>query len=312
MGVQISKTGLEYFPMPVSIIYDRAMRRLMKKEGDSAMAIVINVLSMIYAGEGYYVKADELLYEDISANLFDGDVDMVKRVVEMAVKHGMFDVEMFKKHQVLTSIDIQRHYVYSTRRRLETKMDTEFCLIDASEMPNKESVRKDAERRKASRAKAAPYTDSLQIREEKSRPDENKTDETKEEIPPFIPQGEELESVSENLFELELEAMVPDSTNKQTATECKPKAVTRKSGAMTHAEIDKLTPPEDGVARNLDGMILALRTLRVEPNEMYAVICKSNYGMKGHRTWQVIEQLRTIGGKIKFPGRFILSQLSKG
>lgn len=319
MGVQISKSGLGYFPLPVIIIYDRAMKRLMKKEGDGAMAVVINVLSMIYAGEGYYVKADELLYEDISANLFDGDVDMVKRVVEMAVKHGMFDEAMFKKHQVLTSLDIQRHYVYSTRRRLETKLDTEFCLLEASELPNKESVKRDAERRKASRTKAAPYadnhsadTESLQIREEKSRQDKKRTDETEKETPPSIPQGEGAERGEENLFDCLLEDMSSNPVGKDNAKNTQPKPTAAKRSAMTLEDIEALIPPADGVPRNFEGLILMLQPYRIKPTELYAIVCKSNYGMIGHKVWLVINQLHVIGSKIKLPGRYILSEISKG
>ena len=55
---RIKKKGLDYFPLNTDFIHDRAVRRLMKREGDSALGILVEILSYIYAGEGYYVRAD--------------------------------------------------------------------------------------------------------------------------------------------------------------------------------------------------------------------------------------------------------------
>lgn len=63
---RIKKKGLDYFPLNTDFIHDRAVRRLMKREGDSALGILVEILSYIYAGEGYYVRADRLFYEDLS------------------------------------------------------------------------------------------------------------------------------------------------------------------------------------------------------------------------------------------------------
>ena len=62
---RIKKKGLDYFPLNTDFIHDRAVRRLMKREGDSALGILVEILSYIYAGEGYYVRADRLFYEDL-------------------------------------------------------------------------------------------------------------------------------------------------------------------------------------------------------------------------------------------------------
>ena len=64
---RIKKKGLDYIPLKTDFIHDRAVRRLMKREGDSALGILVEILSYIYAGEGYYVRADRLFYEDLSA-----------------------------------------------------------------------------------------------------------------------------------------------------------------------------------------------------------------------------------------------------
>ena len=51
-------------------MHDRLVRRIMKREGDGSFAILLGALSCIYADEGYYVCADELFYEDLSASFY--------------------------------------------------------------------------------------------------------------------------------------------------------------------------------------------------------------------------------------------------
>ena len=80
---RIKKKGLDYFPLNTDFIHDRAVRRLMKREGDSALGILVEILSYIYAGEGYYVRADRLFYEDLSAGLYEKSADDVERIVRL-------------------------------------------------------------------------------------------------------------------------------------------------------------------------------------------------------------------------------------
>ena len=84
---RIKKKGLDYFPLNTDFIHDRAVRRLMKREGDSALGILVEILSYIYAGEGYYVRADRLFYEDLSAGLYEKSADDVERIVRLAVEY---------------------------------------------------------------------------------------------------------------------------------------------------------------------------------------------------------------------------------
>ena len=68
---RIKKQGLDYFPLNTDFIHDRLVRRIMKREGDASLSVLIEVLSYIYSGEGYYVCADALFYEDLSSNLYE-------------------------------------------------------------------------------------------------------------------------------------------------------------------------------------------------------------------------------------------------
>ena len=98
---RIKKKGLDYFPLNTDFIHDRAVRRLMKREGDSALGILVEILSYIYAGEGYYVRADRLFYEDLSAGLYEKSADDVERIVRLAVEYGLFDAALFERSCIL-------------------------------------------------------------------------------------------------------------------------------------------------------------------------------------------------------------------
>ena len=76
---RIKKKGLDYFPLNTDFIHDRAVRRLMKREGDSALGILVEILSYIYAGEGYYVRADRLFYVCTRRALMTWNVSSVWR-----------------------------------------------------------------------------------------------------------------------------------------------------------------------------------------------------------------------------------------
>lgn len=69
------------------------------------------------------------------------------------------------------------------------------------------------------------------------------------------------------------------------------------------------TPPSDGVQRNYEGLMRNLSLLQLPPDE-YNRICElSNYGEIGNPVWKTFEDIRSSGGKITQPGKFILSRL---
>lgn len=56
---------------------------------------------------------------------------------------------------------------------------------------------------------------------------------------------------------------------------------------------------------------MTLRNYGIPPAEQYALIRKSNFGAIGGRIWKGIATLRTGGGKIKLPGRYLLSVVNR-
>lgn len=64
--------------------------------------------------------------------------------------------------------------------------------------------------------------------------------------------------------------------------------------------------------RNLDGLLFNLRQFGISPQEQRAIILKSNFGIIGHPMWKGFSTIRESCGKIRQPGKFLLSLCNKG
>ncbi len=160
---KIKKRGLEYFPMSTEFVHDRLVHRIMKREGDAAFTALVDVFSYIYSGEGYYVCVDDLFYEDLAANLYEKKAEDVKRIVLLAVEYGIFDAGLFEKKNILSSAEIQRQYLFSTKRRVYSRIEPCYCLLSdgeilrSSEKTDEEKVASDSAVKGIGRAE--PQTD---------------------------------------------------------------------------------------------------------------------------------------------------------
>ena len=313
---RIKKKGLDYFPLNTDFIHDRAVRRLMKREGDAALGILVEVLTYIYAGEGYYVRADRLFYEDLSAGLYESGAEDVERIIRLAVEYGLFDAGLFEQCCILTSAEIQRQYLFSTRRRSASPLEASYCLLTSEELSDKHD-----EKKKKADLPSKPHTEEAGEEEDNVAfiPDnvtfipENVTlgthstaqhsiAEQRKEYPllnPPLKSGEEvgMEGREENSFS------EPAGGSAQAAS--------GRRREWTQEALDALLPPADGMPRNYTGLLDNLRIYGIPPSEQYAIIRKSNFGVIGGAVWKGLATLRGSGGKIKLPGRYLLSVVNK-
>ena len=111
------KQGLDYFPLSTDFMHDRIVRRVMKREGDFAFTVLIYIMSYLYSGEGYYVRADTDFCDELSDQLFSTDNDTVRRVIRLFLEYGLFDSALYERYSILTSEDVQRQYLFITKRR---------------------------------------------------------------------------------------------------------------------------------------------------------------------------------------------------
>ncbi len=316
---RIKKRGLDYFPINTDFMHNRLVRRILKREGDASLAVLLQTLCSIYSGEGYYVTADALFYDDLADTLYQQEPADVERIVRLAVEYGLFDARLFSECHVLTSADIQRQFLFITKRRNSSTIDPRYALLPAeataaaaetapateahapaAAAPPRESAATCCHEPAASRHEpAVRHQDATENGIADTFQSENSAKE------PSGTQSIAKESIAKQRKENPLLHSSPGSVGTEDAD--------KMSAEETYLrKIESLTPPQDGMQRNLDGLIFNLRQLRISPQEQYAIIVKSNFGVIGHPLWKGFYALRESRGKIRQPGRYLLSLCKPG
>ena len=290
---RVPKRGLDYFPMNTDFLQNRLLRRLVKRKGDVAVFILLQAYCAIYGGEGYYVVADEMFYDDLSDLLREGEAKDVRDVIALAVEFGLFDAGMFSQYGILTSAEIQRQYLFITRRRSTCPIDERYLLLPAES---------------ASEEPAEAGTEKGINVAEKPQSATEKAENTPSTAPKYTKKTKENKSKENPLLDSSPENVGTAGTAPK-AVEDEPLFVRRE---WTQADVARLQPPADGLNRNLDGLLCNLMQFRVPPAEQYAIVLKSNFGVIGHPVWKGFEPLRTSHGKIRQPGRYLLSLCGGG
>lgn len=315
---RVKKRGLDYFPMNTDFMSDRVVRRVMKREGDSVIAVLLETLSYIYAGEGYYVCANQLFYEDIATNLYDTDIDKVKRILCQVAEYGLFDQALFEKQAILTSAEIQRQFLFSTKRRNISALEPAYCLLAEPELaalqPKKTAKKPAQSAQQEMREDMFKYENATLIPENATFNPENATFGTHSiaqhsiaqhsaaENSKVPPPSEPLDEKKKREEEREEEGISFSKGETETP---------HKRKEWTNETIATLRPPTDNTVRNYEGLLYNLRLYGIPPAEQYAIIRKSDYGAIGGAVWKGFGILRDSNGKIKLPGRYLLSVLNK-
>ena len=304
---RIKKRGLDYFPIDIDFMQNRLVRRIMKREGEGSLATLFGALSCIYGGEGYYVRADELFYEDISTSLYNQTAGDVKRILTLAAEYGIFHPGLFSEFGILTSSEIQKQYLFSTKRRKSSAIEERYNLIDdAPDSFTEQSTESEVEN-------ATPKGESVTIKPENVTSGthsiaQNRIAQHRIEKPLLNSspvggtQNADEISAEEEEEELVSSGGAPDVYIQTTSGNDKPHR-----REWTDEDVARLQPPADGPDRNPDGLIFNLRQFHIPPQEQYVIVLKSNFGIIGHPVWKGFFDLRESHGKIRQPGRYLLS-----
>ena len=123
------KVGLDYFPLDVNFLNDLKTKKIVRSYGASAVAVSLNVFINIYRDNGYYAECDDdfifLIADELKL-----DEDYTKNVIKKMVEVDFFDKNLYENHKILTSIGIQNRYVLASGRRVRTKINKVFDLIN--------------------------------------------------------------------------------------------------------------------------------------------------------------------------------------
>ena len=282
---RIKKKGLEYFPLDTDFMHHRVVRRIMKREGDRALAVLVTVFSYIYSDEGYFLRLDAQCLDDIAAYFYDLTAEDIERIVLAAVEGGLFDAGLYERERVLTSAHIQQQYVFIKKKSKDKILLPELCLLPEDE----EGKGGETDAEKEDKAEKRYVKTDISPEIEPQRKEKQSTAKESKENPPL--QSPPADGGTKGR---------PDGEGDNGCA-----AKGRK--VWTQDDIDRLKPPKDGRPRNFEGLRSNLRLFHVPPDEQYAIICRSDYGAIGHTVWRGFCTLRESGGKIKLPGRYLLS-----
>lgn len=131
MARPISK-GIDYFPLDVGFMNNLKVRKVIQACGPNSIAIIMLLLGNIYGDEGYYMRWDEDVCFLITEALGVKDVYALE-TVKKCLQVGLFNEDLFNKHQIITSKGIQRRYFEITKRRKNQELIPEFLLINVAE-----------------------------------------------------------------------------------------------------------------------------------------------------------------------------------
>ena len=123
------KVGLDYFPLDVNFLNDLKTKKIVRSYGASAVAVALNVFINIYRDNGYYAECDDD-FTFLIADELKLDEEYTKNVIKKMVEVDFFDKNLYENHKILTSIGIQNRYVLASGRRVHTKINKVYDLVN--------------------------------------------------------------------------------------------------------------------------------------------------------------------------------------
>lgn len=180
--------GLDYIPLDVSFFYDRKIRSLRRKYGESSPLVYIALLCTIYTN-GYYVKWDEDLILDISEDTGIGE-DEVRNAIEGCLALGLFSQELYDRHQILTSHGIQNQFQSICKHSKRKAGVIEYSLLPSAGEPTPNTdtsngVSSELTRSKQEETPKMPTESKLKVKKSKEKYSYYSLEEEKEEILSF-------------------------------------------------------------------------------------------------------------------------------
>lgn len=130
-----TKTGLDYFSFDVDFFENRKVKKVMRACGPASGTVLSCLLCNIYRWKGYYILWDEELPFEISDQVGVSEGSVVE-IITKAVQVNFFDPDQYEKNKILTSYEIQKRFLTSTLKRMESVIDDSYLVIDGRNSVN--------------------------------------------------------------------------------------------------------------------------------------------------------------------------------
>ena len=193
-------TRLSYHPFLSNFFSDELIMRLEARYGCMGAYFVIYIRCMIY-DNGYYLKCDKEIISIICRKLCgEISVENALAIIDFLLENAFFDNDMYEKHGILTSLEIQKIWITATKRRKRDLEALPYLIVNVDDTaPEEKETKSKAKKRKQH---ANINSKNACINEQIKR---NKTNQNKEnkEIPPSIPPKGDM-VMDEEAFSLEI------------------------------------------------------------------------------------------------------------
>lgn len=133
----MAKKGLDYFSFDVNFFDNDKIALIEAEFGMKGVFVLLKLLCKIYS-EGFYCewgKDQCLLFTSrkLKPSIPDITGKFTQQVVDSLVERNFFNKELYEKHQILTSKNIQERYFEAVKRRQKTELNKDYWLLSSIE-----------------------------------------------------------------------------------------------------------------------------------------------------------------------------------
>lgn len=135
------RVNLDYFPFDVAFFTDDKLDDVQNEYGPLGEVIYLRLLCLIYSGKGYYYEFESLdkvaskIIRSIG-NRWVRNKEYVIKVISYLAECNLFSKELMQ-HNILTSVGIQRRYVYVQGKILKRQVRiTKYNLLKKTVFDN--------------------------------------------------------------------------------------------------------------------------------------------------------------------------------
>lgn len=122
--------GIPYFPHECTL--PMPMRLVQSKYGLVGYGVMYKLYEKIFSS-GYYIEWNDEICEIFAYEDCRLKPELVSGVVSLCLEKGVFDREIYARHGVLTSAEIQTKFYHAAKHRKSFGFEPELCLIDVEE-----------------------------------------------------------------------------------------------------------------------------------------------------------------------------------
>lgn len=129
------KDNLTYFPLDVDFLQDPKIKVLRARFGADGVMFYLYILTAIYGGKGYYVKADEDF--ELAASIDLGwSVEKIAQLRKFLLERSLLSSKLFQSDTILTARSIQTRYQEAKAtigKKRDIYVEGKYWLLEPSE-----------------------------------------------------------------------------------------------------------------------------------------------------------------------------------